>query len=187
MDHTDEFSFTHTVCAHTYSPFCPTSPGSPGGKQPFSCKTLCNCLFLNSLKMLTNMPFGPGAPRSPFSEYASVSVGRYCQSWSMLLQLLELACHSKSICDFCFVFVYLSQPLSVIQSWPAAGRPSAVQHHPVLIHSRSHHVGFRPLGWFRCRNGWGWTQRSSSRCRMNLAGRWRWCQRRRTGGWSWLM
>lgn len=116
MDHTHEFSFTHTVCAHTYSPFCPTSPGSPGGKQPFSCKTLCNFLFLNSLKMLTNMPFGPGAPRSPFSEYASVSAGRCCQLWSILLQLLELACHSKSICDFCFVFVYLSQHLSVVQS-----------------------------------------------------------------------
>lgn len=84
----------------------------------------------------------------------------------------------------CVIFLYLLQHLIAVQSWPDAGWFSAGQRCPVLIHVL--HQDQRPLGWSHCQSVWGLTQKNSYRCTMSPAGRWCWCQRRLTGGWTWL-
>lgn len=142
---------------------------------PYKCSQ--TCLFV--LEILVH----PSVNMLVYLKREIVNWGRY---FFCFLRRLIIVKENGMYC-FCFVFVYLVQQQSVVQFWPAAGRPSAMQRHLVLIHSRSHHVGFRHPGWCHCRSGWGWNQWSSSPYRMNLVCRWCWCQRRRTSGWSWLM
>lgn len=64
------------MCVYNPSPFCPSDPGSPEKKQPALWRASTKYQCPNDFMICANMPLGPGAPLSPFSEYASVSTRR---------------------------------------------------------------------------------------------------------------